>query len=521
MRKILPFLLIFSLAACVSTKKYNQKLIIKHPINQLKTDLAIVKTSLEQAHPGLYWYISKQKLDFKFDSIRNSINDSMTSLAFYKLVAPIVSEVKCGHTRLYYANIKLSKKENNEKQKKGEPPLKTLQYEVKDDSIFIIANKNKALNGIKLGAQIIAIDSVPVKQILATIKQLFTPDGYNLTFHNQFLNKFFSGYYDLAFAKKDSNLLVIKDSLGLRTVLLKSEKPKKDEEKSNIKLTKKQKKAAVAKNKLAKKNSYKGLDENQQPLLDFKIDSTLKNTAILKVKSFGLAYNNTKKFFKESFKSLAENKTKNLIIDLRGNMGGNLLNNHLLFRYLYNKPYQFTGRADMKTKYFYNQKYIQKLFTEHILNVITYPAIQLSIKKDSLGYYKKFPIKSDDKVLKNHFDGNLTVLINGLSFSATSLLAANLQSVNRGYFIGEETGGGYNQCTGGTIPYITLPNTGLKLRLPLVAVKIVKTRALVGRGVFPDLEIKQTIDDILNGNDVVMEKAKNKIAENKIAENLK
>lgn len=514
MKKILPLLLIFSLAACVSTKKYNYKLIVKHPINQLKTDLAIVKTSLEQAHPGLYWYISKEKLDFKFDSIQNSIKDSMPSLAFYKMVAPIVSEVKCGHTRLFYPKLKLSKKENNKEQKKGELPLKTLEYKVEDDKIFVVANKNKTLNGIKLGAQIISIDSVPVKQILANIKQLFTPDGYNLTFHNEVLNKVFSSYYYLAFAKKDSNLLVIKDSLGLRTVWLKPKKPKKEEERSKIKLTKQQKKEALAKKIFKHNNKYKGLDENQQPLLDFKIDTTLKNTAILKVKSFGLAYSSTNKFFKETFKSIAENKIENLVLDLRGNMGGNLFNNHLLFRYLYNKPHQFTGRADMKTRYFYNQKYIQKSFTEHILNIVTYPAIQLSIKKDSLGYYKKFTIKNDGKELKNHFDGNLTVLINGLSFSATSLLAANLQSVNRGYFIGEETGGGYNQCSGGTIPYIVLPNTGLKLRLPLVAVKIVKTRALVGRGVFPDLEIKQTIDDVLKGNDVVMEKAKNKIAEN-------
>ena len=87
-------------------------------------------------------------------------------------------------------------------------------------------------------------------------------------------------------------------------------------------------------------------------------------------------------------------------------------------------------------------------------------------------------------------------------------MAANLQSVKRGFFIGEETGGGYNQCSGGTFPIISLPNTGLNLRVPDIILRIENTRALVGRGVFPDLEIKPTLEDVVNGNDVVMKKAK-------------
>ena len=503
-RIIIPFL-ICSLTACISTKKYNQQLKAKHSIKELKTDLSIIKTSLEQVHPGIYWYIPKEKLDFKFDSIQNSIKDSMTSLDFYRMAAPIVSELKCGHTRLIYPNLILSKEENKEAQKKGPPPLNTLQYNVEDDKIFIVANKGNASNTIIPRAQIISIDSVTVKQILEKTKKIIASDGYNSTYSNAVLNKVFCDYYYLAFAKKDSNILEIRDSSGLSNVWLKTEKREVEKQKIVVNNTKKEKQEEIVKNKLIKKNKYKGLDENKQPILDYKVDTTLKSTAILKIKSFMLSYKNTNKFLKESFKSIEENKIDNLILDLRDNGGGNILNDHLLFRYLYSTPHKFTARTDMKTRFFTNQKYIQRLFNKKFLDDINR---SLFIKRDSLGYYKKLSLENDNKALKHHFDGNLTVLINGLSFSTTSLLAANLQSVKRGFFIGEETGGGYNQCSGGTFPIISLPNTGLNLRVPDIILRIENTRALVGRGVFPDLEIKPTLEDVIKGNDVVMEKAK-------------
>jgi len=103
------------------------------------------------------------------------------------------------------------------------------------------------------------------------------------------------------------------------------------------------------------------------------------------------------------------------------------------------------------------------------------------------------------------------VLTNGYSFSATSLLSANLQSVNRGTFIGQETGGGYNQCTAGRIPFLNLPNTGLKLRLPLKVIQITEKRKLYGKGVFPKYEVKESFEEVLKGKDLVMDEAMRKI----------
>ena len=54
------------------------------------------------------------------------------------------------------------------------------------------------------------------------------------------------------------------------------------------------------------------------------------------------------------------------------------------------------------------------------------------------------------------------------SFSATANLVAKLKSKERGAIIGEATGGGYFMDYGGFFQYVTLPNTKLRFRIPLI-----------------------------------------------------
>lgn len=504
MKKIVYlFLIILSFTSCISNKEYNEKLTSKHSPDQLKKDLSIIKSSLEEAHPGVYWYIKKEKLDFKFDSIKSLLKDSMNSVEFYRLTAPLVSEVKCGHTRLIHPGLKLNKEQKAAIKNKGEAPITQLKYKVEGNQLFVVS-ANKALTHIQPAMEILSIDSISTPTIINSLKKLYSSDGYNATFYDEVLNKTFANYYYLAYPKKDSSLLILKDSSGLcgewiYNLLPKTEVKKQSEEEKN-----KQKELAKQQKKFLKKNRYKGFDEQKKPLLDFKIDSTLNSTAILKVKSFSFPNGNFNRFFKETFTKIKNEKIEHLILDLRGNGGGNLMYCNLLFRYLYNKPHKFTGRSIMSTRYFSTGKFVDYTLINRFTGI--FPLI--FVKKDKEGFYDKLPTDKAKQPKKLNYKGNLQVLINGYSFSATSLLSSNLQKVNRGVFIGEETGGGFNQCTAGSIPLLTLPHTGLKLRLPLKVIQINEPLDLKGRGVFPDIIVKNTLADVINGKDVVMETAK-------------
>jgi hypothetical protein len=68
--------------------------------------------------------------------------------------------------------------------------------------------------------------------------------------------------------------------------------------------------------------------------------------------------------------------------------------------------------------------------------------------------------------------------------------------------VGEETGGGAYGNNGIFIPIATLPNTNIRIRMPLYRVVFYKHRnEEKGRGIVPDVIIPVSHDAIINGYD--------------------
>ena len=65
---------------------------------QAKEDLAILRKTLEEGHPGLYLYTSKDEFDKKIEQTRKSFDRYICLREFYLEVAPLVEKVYCGHT---------------------------------------------------------------------------------------------------------------------------------------------------------------------------------------------------------------------------------------------------------------------------------------------------------------------------------------------------------------------------------------------------------------------------------------
>ncbi len=88
------------------------------------------------------------------------------------------------------------------------------------------------------------------------------------------------------------------------------------------------------------------------------------------------------------------------------------------------------------------------------------------------------------------------VLINGNSFSASSLISTHLKATNRAVFVGEETGGAYNGCVAGVYKIYQLPSTKLKTRMGLMQIETPYKQIPDGFGIKPDVEITHTIENI-------------------------
>ncbi|HEY8733436.1 MAG TPA: S41 family peptidase, partial [Puia sp.] len=88
------------------------------------------------------------------------------------------------------------------------------------------------------------------------------------------------------------------------------------------------------------------------------------------------------------------------------------------------------------------------------------------------------------------------------------LFAGALKGQKNVTLVGEETGGGYYGNTAWIIPDVTLPNTGLRFRLPRFRMVIDKERTKNGRGVMPDVWAVPTADAIRDGVDFKAMKVK-------------
>ncbi|HMC86132.1 MAG TPA: hypothetical protein VKI61_11430, partial [Chitinophagaceae bacterium] len=72
----------------------------------------------------------------------------------------------------------------------------------------------------------------------------------------------------------------------------------------------------------------------------------------------------------------------------------------------------------------------------------------------------------------------------------------------RAIFIGEECGGGYYGNSSGDEAMVTLPNSQLTARIPLIKYTMaVKKDVYADRGVIPDYPIYPTIEDIIEHTD--------------------
>ena len=116
-------------------------------------------------------------------------------------------------------------------------------------------------------------------------------------------------------------------------------------------------------------------------------------------------------------------------------------------------------------------------------------------------YYASFPESDSARPKKKRFRGDLYVVINGGTISAAATLASNLKGINRGTFVGEETGGSANGTVAGKMALIKLPESNLWFTFGLAHIQAHYHSGLPGRGVMPDVEIKPTLQDRINGVD--------------------
>ncbi|KFF75760.1 peptidase S41 [Chryseobacterium sp. P1-3] len=481
------------LSSCASVKKHNAQRDSCIPPELLKEDVDYAYSKLQQMHPQLYWYISKPELDHKFDSLKQTITEPLTPLQFYFKLQPIIAGVREGHLSLRIPRRKFSKKEIK-KLEHTKGLFSRFEYYISGNRMYIIQNPD-SIESIKPGTELISINNVPVADYIIKYRKLISSDGYNDTFQPYFLKDLFFNFYTAENGLSNTAMIETLYHGEKRTYKLSREHKsetdlEKDKEMKKRTLEKKVNDYVASSNSYNR--SFKFLDK----------DSTI---AYIKVKSFSREYSD--QFYKETFSKIKEAGSSYLIIDIRNNYGGSLHEINNLYSYLADKPFtlikpsQVTSRdIPLRTNYFRKSSPLEYAFKS-----IAYPSYFFAqafstYKKDGKVFYK-MKVDKPTKPNKNAFHGKVYVLINGGSFSASSIITAKLKDDKRATLVGEETGGANDGTVAGFYSYQQLPNSQIKFPIGLLLVQPNINFSDTKKGVSPDISIKESMQDIIDQKD--------------------
>lgn len=204
------------------------------------------------------------------------------------------------------------------------------------------------------------------------------------------------------------------------------------------------------------------------------------NYAVLVLKSFSKS---DISLYQNAFKYIKENNIKNLILDLRQNLGGHRLAAVRLTQFLASQPFSYAIlQPKIKTFQYLNNK--GKLF--FVLSKIKYNLGDFyKARRTSLGRsfnYTYFPVTT------NHFDDKLFVLTDGFTVSAATMVTTWLKQYTNAVFLGKQAGGGYNGNNGGAFTLLTLPHSKITLNFPAFRV-ILDPNSPQRSGLKPDIEM--------------------------------
>lgn len=513
------FLFLLFLISCNSITKNNAQLRKEISPELLKKDVEFSKNQLLTKHVDIDWYHPKSEIIKTMDSLKNNLKSPMKPNDFSRELQNTISKFGHRHNSVTVLKIKPTKIQKKHI-RKTQGPMSQLVLQSLGDRILLkkIVKKDSVEN---INTELLAINDIPYKDFSLKYKGFRNGDGYNKTMDKYFLDRSYVTYVSNEIGFVDSINLTLKkqDSVFTRTVtrIFPKEKnqtakniAKKNDKTETLNKSEKVRKRLIAKQK-RKIKSYFGysqetLEYQREILFPVKEDSSV---AVLKIKNFTSGAG--KKGYNYIFDSINKLKIKNLILDIRNNGGGKINHINQLYAHLTTNTQSKNVFAD-SAKVSSKTAVANLLFNKFnpVLHTIFLPVtlgaytklLLLTRKKSDGNYYFKFsPIFNKKITVKNKYTGNLYVLANGGSYSASSIISSSLRNDGKAIFVGEETGGDYNGTVAGQFKCDKLKYSNVNLCYGIMKITPNTSQDLKGRGIFPDKAVELNFDDLLQNKD--------------------
>ncbi|MBO0930108.1 S41 family peptidase [Fibrella aquatilis] len=478
-------------------------------LSQQQEDFNIFRTSVQEMHAGLNWFITPERFKVLHDSVYNTLNENTSTELFNLKLRYCMAALKHGHD-----GVGMTNGEGGINFKMGTLPKsrKHMPFVLMflDKKLYIINNcsSNKSIPN---GSEIVAINGKTTAELSKEFCNYIFANGRNTTFKYQVLGTYYQFQYLLQVLYPSENYLVEIIPFG---------------KKSKVKITvQTELPQTIA-------NAYKeqtGKDIGAwDTFIEYKqIEPKLK-LGYVKFETFApqRVENDSVKFaslLEKMFTQIKKDGIENLIVDIRNNEGGNdtwqLATSY--FRAIPKDNNQ--GLSFIQSDKFTQIKYVEQTEqNKQLLMVFQYNPYAL-IDKLPDGRFKLKPeyTEHDTKgkpLMPNAYNGKVFLLQNGLTFSAGFAFAGKMKHLiqrDNGFVkvVGEDNGDDMDAGvgSGGWSLNVVLPNSKIKVTIPVTGGGTDKPFTIPPVN-FLDYKIIPTIKDKLKGIDTEIEFVKKMIS---------
>lgn len=453
----------------------------------LLKDFNVLKAVLLEYHPGLYRFQDSLAVAKNFNNLEQQLKHDLTLAEAYIAFSKFTASIRCGHTFCSFYN-QTSQTKDSLFNKSDKVPI---TFFIVEKRIFI--DKNVSENETLLpGTEVIEIGQVPVFSIIDSLIQYVKGDGNNNRKRLDDLNLSGLGKYEAFDIFHPLLYPPVNDSYKLKI----RQPGKLITEEVNVKTISRSTRFQLMENKYGKQPAT--FDD----LWRFKLLD--QETGYLKIGTFvtNKLSINWKKFIQDAFDELTEKNIQHLVIDIRGNEGGDDEVNLVLGNRLAKKQLELPEFSELLRYEQVSETLRPYLYTWD--NRFFNRKGQLKSLQNGFYTWKKERKSRFIKQNSKAFTGNTYLLVDAANSSATFFLTACMQQNKLATIIGTETGGNRKGTNGGQLFFLRLPHSTIEVDIPLIGYYPLTVQP--DCGIQPDIEVQPSISDMLSGKDKVLEK---------------
>ncbi len=449
-------------------------------------DAALLRRAYTALHPGLYRYNTPAQMDGHFDDLARTLAPTCTIAQAYVAVARLTSAVRCGHS---YPNFYNQSYAIQTALFAGRNRLPFLFAWI--DGHMIVLRDLSPSAVLAPGTEVLTIGGIPAARILAALMPLLRADGHNdakrvrnLEVHGEDTWEAFDVYWPMLFpalvADATARLNVRAPDGTARALTL----PLMTSKERTAKIPTAATKTADA------------------PLWTMRREG---HTAWLTMPDWGV-YNSKwpwETWLTAQLDSIASDGTRALVIDLRGNEGGQDCGDLVTARLIREPVAQLA--TERRVRY-------RKLPVDLSTHVDTWDDSFRdwgagAIGPDAAGFYRltRFDDDASGRTLirpaGKPFAGKVIILTDAANSSATFQFAQTMKERGLATLIGEPTGGNRRGINGGAFLFLRLPATGIEVDIPLIG--FFPATPQPDAGIVPDIAVRRTAHDVAIGADPV------------------